>query len=121
MTIFNKTCPASKLLPRLESAYQSCLSKDRAGCDRFVAVYRKLLPEYDCQRSFDATPSVNYIVPAIWLSKEHEKYVELLSKLNSRPAQELFGSPAFRRTLDGYIAEMYQEKSEALEKRLRKR
>jgi hypothetical protein len=119
MTTFNQVCPAPRLLPRLEAEYQSCLREQGAGCDAFVATYRELLPEYDCQRSFDATPRVNYIVPAIWLSRDHAKYIALLSKLKSEPARELFASPEFRRTLDGYVAEIYLEKSEALEKELR--
>ena len=121
MTTFNQVCPAPELLPRLEAEYQSCLREQRAGCDAFVDTYRKLLPEYDCQRSFDATPRVNYIVPAIWLSRDHEKYVALLSKLKSKSARGLFASPEFRRTLDGYVAEMYLEKSEALERELRRK
>ena len=119
MTTFNQVCPAPRLLPQLEAQYQSCLREQSQACERFVATYRELLPEYDCQRPHDATPGVNYIVPAIWLSRDHEKYVALLSRLGITSARKLFASPEFRRTLDGYIAEMYLEKSEELERRLK--
>ncbi len=119
MTKFNQLCPAKRLLPQFEAQYQSCKRKQLAACEQFVATFRELLPEYDCQRPFDTIPTVKYIVPAIWLSRDHEKYIELLSKLELRSAQELFASPEFRRTLDGYVAEMYLDQSEELEKRLR--
>jgi hypothetical protein len=119
MTKFNQVCPAKRLLPQLETQYQSCKRNQPVACEQFVATFRELLPEYDCQRPFDATPTVNYIVPAIWLSRDHDKYVALLSKLKVRSAQELFASPELRRTLDGHIAEMYLDQSEELEKKLR--
>ena len=121
MTKFNQACPAQRLLPKLENEYQSCVRKQSPACERFVAVYRELLPEYDCQRPYDATPTVNYVVPAIWLAKDNEKYVELLSKIQLESARTLFASPEFRRTLDGYVAEMYRDKSEMREQELRRK
>ena len=118
MTTFNRTCPAPKLLPELESAYGACVKQDAGACDRFVNVFRQLLPEYDCQRRFDATPKVNYIVPAIWLAGEPalHRYFKLLSTLKAPKARELFASAEFRAVLDGEFAEMYREKSLAAAK-----
>jgi hypothetical protein len=68
MKQFNVICPALVLLPVLDCAYHECNNGFDGSCEKFVATLRKLLPEYDCQRPFDATPTQNFIVPAIWLA-----------------------------------------------------
>jgi hypothetical protein len=87
----------------------------------------QLAPIYDCQRSFDSTPTENYIVPAIWLCGEERRkngfsvvhdYLELLSRFNIPEARRYFASKLFRSTLDGYIAELYIEASEKVEAEL---
>lgn len=121
MTKFNQVCPAPKLLPELEKSYRACTARDTAACDRFVAVLKDLLPEYDCQRKFDAGPPP-YIVPAVWLAGDRalERYFALLAKLKTPAAQEVFASAAFRNALDGEFAEEYRERSEeAARKRAR--
>lgn len=114
MRTFNRECPAVRLLPKLEQAYRGCRKHQPDACERFVSVFRELLPEYDCQRPFDATPSANYIVPAIWLAGDPalEKYVELTSKLKTKSGRKLFASPEFRAILDGHLAEVYRPLSE---------
>src|SRR5438874_10522170 len=85
-TRFNVICPASQLLPVLDRAYHDCNHGFMDGsCEVFVESFRKLAPEYDCQRSFDATPSKNYIVPAVWLAGVGalEDYVGLMYRLAS--------------------------------------
>jgi len=122
MSQFNRTCPAKSLLPKLAEAHKSCFSNESAACSEFVRIFRELLPEYDCQRRFDATPKVNYIVPAIWLAGDDrlDQYIALLSKLRTPEAQRLFASPEFRAILDGHFAEDYLELSVEAEKKLRK-
>ena len=79
-------------------------------------VFHQLLPEYDCQRSFDTSP-----VPAIWLAGDEklESYVDLLARLKSPDAEALFGGEMLRGVLDGHLAEQYYSKSVAVGKRLR--
>ncbi|SRR5258705_9091810 len=121
MRHFNVMCPAKKLLPELKAAYRGCRAGAESDCTRFVRVLRDLLPVYDCQRPFDATPTTNYIVPAIWLAgdEEAERYFQLLSELPSRDAAQLFGSNQFRAALDGYLAEQFLSRSEEVERKLR--
>jgi hypothetical protein len=134
MNQFNVICPAPKLLPALDAAYHECSKGFGNGsCERFVETFKQLIPEYDCQRSFDK----NYIVPAIWLagSGALEDYIALLARMTSRKdkmfsdkwfrqattdAKQLFGSEAFQSVLDGHMAEEYGPLSKRLEKELRK-
>jgi hypothetical protein len=128
MKEFNKKCPAPKLCPILERQYQECkIQLKGPACIDFVNTMKQLVPTYDCQRSFDSTPTENYIVPAIWLCGEKRRengvpvvdnYLELLSNLDIPEARRYFGSKLFRSTLDGYYAELYEEASEKLEEEL---
>jgi hypothetical protein len=101
----NVECPAPALLPQLDATYHECNHGFQNGsCDRFVDLFRLLLPRFDCQRSFDTSP-----VPALWLADNAamEDYIHLLSRLNTPAAKTLFGSAAFRDILDGALAEEY--------------
>jgi len=71
MTDFNVVCPSPALCSTLESEYQRC-RKDRkqASCSGFVDAMLRAFPTYDCQRSFDKTKTVNYVVPALWMCAE---------------------------------------------------
>jgi hypothetical protein len=133
---FNVTCPASALLPSLDTAYHECNHGwTNRGCERFVQNFQKLLPRYDCQRPFDATPTQNYTVPAVWLAGDAavEDYVDLLWRLASskdkrfegKPfskatfdARKLFASQEFRDVLDGAVAEEYLPRSRKIEREL---
>jgi hypothetical protein len=110
MKEFNKTCPAPKLCETTFDSMEIC-RKAPKNCDAFLVNYGKLLPEYDCQRSFDRTKTTNYIVPAIWLCENHEEMLGFLSRLKTRKAQRLFGSSDLRKSLDGELAENYRKKS----------
>lgn len=134
MSQFNVTCPAHKLLPVLDAAYHECNKGFVNGsCERFVETFKQLTPEYDCQRSFDATSETNYIVPAVWLAGNGalEDYIALLARMTNRKdkmfsdqwfrkatteARRLFGSKAFQNMLDGSMAEEYLPLSKRLEK-----
>ncbi len=138
MSQFNVTCPVPTVLPVLDRAYHECSNGHVNGsCETFIESFRKLVPEYDCQRPFDATPSRNYIVPAIWLAGDGalEDYVRLLWRLASSKdkvltekyfrnaiagAKELFGSKEFRRVLDGHLAETYLSLSSSVERELKR-
>ncbi len=101
----NVTCPASQVLPGLDSSYHECSHGFQNGsCRKFVHTFTQLLPKFDCQRPFDTAP-----VPAIWLANDaaFEDYVRLLSKLKQPDAHKLFASPEFRAVLDGATAEEY--------------
>jgi hypothetical protein len=120
--VFNRTCPAKRLLPQLETAQAACQRGNPVECDRFVDTFQKLLPEYDCQRPFDATPTANYIVPAIWLAGPAlEEHIRFLSTLQTQQARRLFGSPEFRAVLDGYLASEFQPLSLDVEQELRRK
>jgi hypothetical protein len=130
MTEFNKQCPAKRLCPVLESTYQECKSqKSTTKCVEFVESLKSLSPLYDCQRPIDKTETVQYIVPAIWVCalKRREngipvmdEYFELLSTLKIPAARQYFASREFRKTLDGYYAELYLDASEKAEAELKK-
>lgn len=138
MKQFNMNCPAQKLLPVLDAAYHECNKGFVNGsCERFVQTFRQLLPEYDCQRSFDAIPTQNFIVPAIWLAGDGalEDYVHLLSRMSSgkdrtftdewfrkdiAEAKKLFASKEFQEILDGHLSEEYGPLAKRLESELRK-
>lgn len=112
---FNKTCPTPKLCETLDKNLDACESGDQATCKIFVANYRKALPEYDCQRPFDVTPTEKYTVPAIWLCDGHEKFLNALAKMKSPEARKLYGSKALRASLDGALAEGHLRKSERID------
>jgi hypothetical protein len=110
------TCPASRLLPKLDREYRTCNThQDR--CSGFVNVLAQLLPKFDCRRPSDTSP-----VPAVWLAGDErlEKYVTLLARLKTADAEALFASETFREVLDGDLAEMYYSKSLTVEERLKK-
>lgn len=86
-------------------------------------------------RPFDATPTENFIVRAIWLAREGplDDYVRLLAHLAKSSArsasrryspgaiddaQRLFGGKEFRHILDGELAEEYLQQSIAVERGL---
>jgi hypothetical protein len=139
---FNVKCPTKALAPVLDRAYHECNNGyDIAdgSCQKFVDVYRQLLPEYDCQRPFDAGPKP-YIVPAIWLVGDAamEDYVRLLWRMASQKdkmfrdkfsngsfskavsdARVLFASVEFRNTLDGALAEEYVGRTKQIERELK--
>jgi hypothetical protein len=101
----NLECPAAALVPQLDANYHECGQGFKNGsCEKFVGVFKQLLPRFDCQRSFDTSP-----VPALWLANSAavEDYVHLLSHLNIPTAKHLFASSEFRAILDGTLAEEY--------------
>jgi hypothetical protein len=138
MREFNVKCPAPKLLPQLDAAYHECNNGFVNGsCERFVETFSQLAPEYDCQRSFDATPDKKYVVPAIWLAGDGalEDYIGLLARMasgkdkmfndksftkSSAAARKLFTSKAFAHVLDGHMAEEYGPLVEELRRGPRK-
>ena len=114
------TCPAKELCPRFSETLDKCEKNIKSNtCNDFIELYKKLVPRYDCKRSFDTNPA-----PAVWLCDEgttahpntFERGVALLSKLKSKKARAFFGSPELRSTLDGDIAEEYLKKSLKIEK-----
>ena len=113
----NLRCPFQSTFVPFDLAYHSCSNghvKDQGSCGTFVELFQKLIPRYDCARSFDTGP-----VPAIWLAEGGavEDYVRLLHRLAIREApydakwfekpstegKRLFGSPEFRTILDGHL------------------
>lgn len=115
MRVFNVTCPAKEILPKLDLAYHRCHNGRQDSCAEFVALFTKVLPEYDCQRSFDR----GYIVPALWLADAaDEDYIRLLSRLTLPEAKKLFASETFRDVLDGALAEEFGPLSRQIERQL---
>jgi len=118
---FNVRCPAPRACEKLEKDRLAC----EAGkpCDPFIAGLKQLLSKYDCKRPEDTRPG-----PAIWMCIEFKDHtlvhdgfgdaLSTISKLNSRPALELFASPALRQALDGEYAEGYLHLSLDAERRL---
>src|SRR5262245_51623857 len=125
----NLRCPFNSTFQAFDLAYHSCSNghvKEQGSCGTFVELFRKLIPKYDCARSFDTGP-----VPAIWLAEDGavEDYVRLLYVLairkkpydsqwwdkSSADAKTLFGSPEFRTILDGHLAEEFLGLSEKVQ------
>ena len=116
-----ETCPTKELCPLYSETLDKCEKNNKSkSCSDFIDLYKKLVPKYDCKRSFDKEP-----VPAIWLCDEgtyastgpFERGVALLAKLKSKKARIFFGSPELRSTLDGDVAEEYRKKSLKAEKK----
>lgn len=121
MKEFNKLCPTPLLCQTMYENLQQCEKGQKKECSLFIDNYKKALPEYDCQRSFDSTAKEKYIVPAIWLCETHEYFLNSLSKMKSLKAQRLYGSPELREVLDDYLAEEHRKKSIRVGQRLRKK
>lgn len=122
MKEFNVDCPAEKLCPELENQYQVCKVKPNSdACLKYIEIFKKLVPIYDCQRPYDHTLEKDYIVPAFWLCAPQKQwdYIELLSELEINEAKEFFASPEFRSILDGELAEGFFEKSVKKESELK--
>ncbi len=116
---FNKICPFNEHYIKFDRAYHECSHGFVNGsCDLFLKELAKLLPEYDCQRSFDKKGTV----PAIWLAGgATEDFYGLLFKIASGngfysekwftasrlKAREICLSSEFRKVLDGHMAEEY--------------
>ncbi len=131
MKEFNKLCPFKEHYIAMDRAYHDCAHGfGNARCDVFLEELHILLPEYDCQRSFDSNAGKNHIVPAIWLagSGAIEDFYSLLYKLASNDtffnhtrfkttksrARVIFLSPEFRNTLDGHVAQEYFPRIESM-------
>ena len=72
ITQFNVKCPAQKLGPVIDNSYHEChnriiRSENNNSCERFLEIFKELMPKYDCARSFDISGAKKYVVPAIWL------------------------------------------------------
>lgn len=123
MTQFNKSCPAPAECEKLREAQNQCRSKAgevHEACHEFIQIYRRLLPEYDCERPEDYNPQQPQVVPALWLCQNFEEATQWLSQMKSKGARRLFGSENFRRILDGDMAEAYLAKSKQVEQTLKK-
>jgi hypothetical protein len=137
---FNVKCPAENLIPILDTAYHECNNgfvKKGSSCEKFVEVFKQVLPVYDCQRPIETRSTPKYIVPAIWLAGDGaaDDYIRLLWRLASqkekmfkdnlfhRPvieAKAIFSSKEFRDILSGETAEDYDDLSKSMEQELAK-
>jgi hypothetical protein len=136
MTQFNIKCPAQRLGPVIDNYYHECRSgivvrNKYNSCEKFIEVFKELMPEYDCARDFDITGEEKYIVPAIWLLGD-EKFSDyhalvhdlVFEKMYSskefaearKEASALFFSKEFRDVLDAG-GEEYEDEWEAHEQK----
>jgi hypothetical protein len=71
VTQFNAKCPVPKLGPLIDKYYHEChsgmIKNEYNSCERYIEVFKELMPEYDCARAIDMSGVKTYIVPAIWL------------------------------------------------------
>jgi len=133
-TQLNVKCPSQKLAPLIDNYYHECHSGMIRGeynsCERFVDVFKELMPEYDCARPIDMSGVKKYTVPAIWLlgSGQFSDYHALIhdlvfKKMYSFPeyskaikeAEALFFSEEFKKVLDAE-GEEYEDEWGAHEK-----
>ena len=134
ITQFNVKCPAQELGPLIDNYYHEChnemIRNEPNSCERFVAVFKELMPEYDCARPFDISGINKYTVPAIWLlgpakfSDYHALIHDLVFKIMysgrewakaRKEATALFFSEEFRGVLDAG-GEVYEDEWNAHEK-----
>jgi hypothetical protein len=134
ITQFNVKCPAQKLGPLIDNYYHEChngmIKNEYNSCERYVEIFKELMPEYDCARPIDMSGDKKYVVPAIWLlgagqfSDYHALIHDLVfKKMYSRgeyakarkAATALFFSEEFRRVLDAG-GEEYEDEWNAHEK-----
>jgi len=122
MKVFNQACPAPKLCSIVTRLHARCI-KNKKDCDLFVYEFAKLLPEYDCQRSFDVTPKEKYIVPALWMCSNREELLDFISRLQTPNSRRLFGSGKLRAALmgAGHLEETYTPLSLAASEVLKKK
>jgi hypothetical protein len=137
-TQFNVKCPDQKLGPLIDNYYHEChsgvIKNEYNSCERFVAVFKELMPEYDCARPIDMSGDKKYFVPAIWLLGEGQfsDYHALIHDLvfkkmysggeyakARKEAMALFFSEDFRRVLDAG-GEVYEDEWNEHDKNKRK-
>lgn len=113
-------CPMPGLELQINKAYDEYMAnpKDEQKLKALVGLLRDSMDDYDCLREYDFEPAV----PAWWLCKDEnaEKWFDFLATSESKEAKELLGSELFRKTLDGYFAEEYYDRSLEVEKQLQK-
>ncbi len=110
-------CPAASLCESLHQQYLLASKGDKQATKEFLVLFMKLVPKYDCMRSFDTAP-----VPAIWLCGDDiqfEAYCQFVADSEDRDLKRFFASPEFRSVLDGAVAEFYYKRSEEAEQKLK--
>ncbi len=135
ITQLNIKCPAKKLERVIDNFYHECHSgmirNEYNSCEKFVIVFKELMPEYDCARDIDMSGAKKFIVPAMWLlgdgqfadyhSLIHElvfekKYSIVEYTKARKEARTLFYSQEFKKVLDA-AGEVYEAEWEAHEKK----
>ena len=130
---FNATCPAQQSAPIIDNFYHECHSgmirNEYNSCERFIALFKELMSEYDCARKIDMSGQKKYVVPALWLLSDgqfsdyhalihalvFDKMYSIKEYANARnQAKSLFFSKEFQRVLDAG-GEEYQDEWEAHE------
>lgn len=125
---FNVKCPSQKLGLTIDNYYHEChsgmIKSQYNSCEKFIAVFKELMPEYDCARPIDMSGDKKYTVPAIWLlgdgqfSDYHALVHELVfNKIYSthdyenakKAAEELFYGEEFKKVLDASGEEYVDE------------
>lgn len=101
------TCKTPKICYDIDGALEDCKAKKKKACDRFVDLYKEALADYQCPELAKGQD----VAPTIQRCGGQERYLEFLSKLKSKKARKVFGSPELRKTLDGDLAETYQDAS----------
>jgi hypothetical protein len=138
ITQFNAKCPAQKLGPIIDNYYHEChsgmIKNEYNSCEKFIEVFKELMPEYDCARPIDLSGDKKYIVPAIWLlgdgkfSDYHTLIHDLVfKKMYSglaytkarKDATALFYSKTFKKVLDAG-GEVYEDEWNAHDKKYAK-
>ena len=63
--------PPQKLGPLIDNYYHECHSgvvkNEYNRCERFIKIFKELMPEYDCARPIDMSGEKKYVVPSLWL------------------------------------------------------
>lgn len=108
-------CPMPQLCREIQIVYDDLLNtpNEPGKISVFLRLIEKSFYKYDCKRSYDINP-----VPALWLCEDMEKWIDYLSKMDSKEAKKLFGSELFRSVLDGALQEQYFQLSKETEYKL---
>jgi hypothetical protein len=102
--LVSTTCPMPELQKEITKSYEEHLLNpgDQNTASRLMRLLERLIPTYDCRRSYDYKP-----VPAWWLAdyKDAENWIRFVDRqvlANNKLALKLYME--FFNTADGYIA-----------------
>ncbi len=98
-----ETCPAKTLCTQLKTTIAAC--KNGAQCDTFLAVLKKLAPQYNCTVKGQKVAAIHRCDYAL-----EEEAFDLLGTLKTPAAMAYFCSPIYAKTLGASLSETLHQR-----------